>query len=182
MPAPDPLAKLKALTKSQTGADPFFSDSEEDIVKKLLGILSRVPAGERLLAEAQQHGIGVRILKTQAAFSYSPESNIVYLGMPGGQTNPKSAMLINLSMGLTEAIQEHTGMPRPPLNMPHAQLSQIHIEKQIDIMERMCEIAYQLVNTLGLREILDELTKMGHIDLYTAYEEDLHKKAEGEGV
>ncbi len=169
----DPLAKLKALTKSSGGDNSFAHESEADVIRRLLGIFTRVPTGQRLMDMANQYGIAIKLMKGQNDFSFSPDTKTVYLGLPAGQTAPKARMLLHLAMGLQEAEQEFTGMPRPTLTMPREQFAQIHVEKQRAIFYTMCEVAHQLVNQLGLREILDELLKMGHIDLYEAYEEDL---------
>lgn len=170
----DPLAKLKALTKSTAGEATFAHESEEEVLRRLLGVFARVPTGQALLDGAKAHGIGIKLLKGQSEFSYSPDSNIVYLGLPAGQAAPRARMLLHLAMGLKEAEQQFTGLPRPnPQGMTPDQFAEIHVQKQKLILFSMIYFAHELVTQLGLREILDELTKMGHINLYEAYEEDL---------
>lgn len=173
MPAGDPLAKLKALTKSQSGDASFQHESEEDVIRRLTGILGRVPRGKYLLDSAERHGTQIKLLKGKNEFTYSPETNTLWLGLPGGQNMPKARMLLFLTMGLREAHQEFEGAPRPPVNMPAAQFGEIHHQKQTDILLELIKVTHELVNQLGLREILDELKKLGHYNIYEAYEEDL---------
>ena len=116
----DPLAKLKALTKSSGGDNSFVHESEADVLRRLLGIFTRVPAGRALMDMANQYGIAIKLLKGQNNFSFSPESKTVYLGLPASQTAPKARMLLHLAMGLQEAEQEFIGLPRPPITMPAA--------------------------------------------------------------
>ena len=118
MSAVDPLAKLKALTKTETGSSTFQHESEEDVLRRLTGIMSRVPRGQALLDDAERHGVKIKLLKGKNDFSYSPETNTVWVGLPGGQTMPKARMLLHLSMGLKEAVQEHEGVPRPHPDLP----------------------------------------------------------------
>lgn len=181
MSAPDPLAKLRALTKTTSGETPFQHESETDVLRRLTAIFTRIPAGQTLIDMANRHGIEIKLLKGRNDFSFSPDTKTVYLGLPAGQSLPRARMLLHLAMGLAEAEQEFIGMPRPSLNMPKEQFAQIHVEKQRGILFYMCVVAHELVNQLGLREILDELTKMGHINLYKAYEEDL-RDAQEKGV
>lgn len=173
MPDHDPLAKLKALTKSSSGDAPFQHESEEDVLRKLTSIFGKTETGAHLLQAAHNHGTQIRILKGQGDFSFSPESNIVYLGLPAGQSAPKARMLLYMAMGLEEARQEYEGIPRPPMHTPVAQQTEINIQKQTDIHFQMCAVAHELIQNLGLREILDEIEKMGNTGLYEAYLEDL---------
>lgn len=175
MPGVDPLAKLKALTKTEAGPSTFQHESEEDVLRRLTGIFARVPAGKALFDDATRHGVQIKLLKGKNDFSYSPETDTVWLGLPGGQTMPKARMLIHLFMGLKEGVQEHEGVPRPDIRLPEDQFVAIHVEKQHDILLAMVEFAHELITQLGLREILDELRKMGHIKLYEAYVEELQR-------
>lgn len=173
MPDHDPLAKLKALTKSSSGAVPFEHETEDEVLRKLTSILAKTETGNRLLQAAHGHGTQIRILKGRGDFSFAPESNIVYIGMPAGQSAPKARMLLYMAMGLEEARQEYEGIPRPPVMAPTAQKAEINIQKQTDIHFQMCAVAHELIQNLGLREILDEIAKMGNTDLYEAYLEEL---------
>ncbi len=175
MSAPDPLAKLKALSKSSDSNSPFRHETEDAILKKLLDILMRVPTGKELVDKSLKNGTKIKILKGQTEFTFSPETNTLFIGLPAGQTSPKSRMLLYLAMGLEEARQEYEGIKRPNANLPNDQFSRLHMEKQESILYIMCLISYELIKSLGLREILDELAKMGHTKLYKAFELDINE-------
>ena len=63
----DPLAKLKALTKSSGGDNSFAHESEADVIRRLLGIFTRVPTGQRLMDMANQYGIAIKLMKGTVA-------------------------------------------------------------------------------------------------------------------
>lgn len=173
MPALDPLAKLKALTKTESGASTFAHESEDEVLRQLLGVFAKVPTGKELVDKSKEYNIAIKLLKGKNDFSYSPETNTVFLGLPAGQTAPKARMLLHLAMGLEEARQEFEGLPRPDTSYAKQHFIQINMEKQRHILFNLCKIAEELENSLGLREVVDELDKMGHTEFYKAYLEDL---------
>lgn len=175
MPGLDPLAKLKALAKSETGADPFTHEGEDAILRQLLSVFIQTPTGKELVDKSKLHQTGIKLLKGRNDFSYSPESNTVYLGIPPIQSGAKARMLLFLAMGLEEARQEFEGMPNPRLPINTEGVFQIHTQKQEDILFVMCHFAYECINSLGLREILDEVEKIGHIGVYKAFEQDVRE-------
>lgn len=173
MSAPDPLAKLRALSKSETGTSPFSHDSEDEILRQLFGVFVQTPTGKDLVDKSKINGTTVKLLKTGNNFSYSVESNTLYLGIPPVQSGAKARMIIHLAMGLEEARQQFEGMPRPDVSVGRDQFALIHEQKQHAMLLTMCQVAYECINSLGLREILDELQKLGHIELYEAFEKEL---------
>jgi hypothetical protein len=173
MSVPDPLAKLRALSKSETGTSPFAHDNEDEILRQLLGVFTQVPTGQELVDKSKSHGTKIKLLKGRNDFSFSPESNTVYVGIPPVQSGAKAQMIIHLAMGLEESRQQFEGMPRPDVAVGRDQFALIHEQKQHAMLLKMCQAAYECINSLGLREMLDELKKLGHIELYEAYEKEL---------
>lgn len=174
-PVLDPLAKLKVLSKSSDNNDPFRHESEDAILSKLLDIFTRVPTGKELVDKSKEYGTTIKILKGQNDFSFSPDTNTVFIGLPAGQSSPKARMLIYLAMGLEEARQEYEGLPRPNVSDGKQRFTETHMQKQEDILFKMCIVSYEMIKSLGLREIIDELTKMGHNDLYELYDTEVNE-------
>lgn len=167
MKASEPQGKPQGMLKHHP--------NEEAILKAITGLMASSATGKELLDYADNNEIKITLLGMKQEVSYVPSDNTIYLSWPAQDMKGSPRLIIHLTKAIREAIQDVTpGLERPEFNWPQQNHVERTIERDKDQLWHVCAVAHQLIEKHNIIEILDEIEKMGYIDLYKAYKEDLN--------
>lgn len=177
------LTEPKAAPNTTNRAD-FTHPNSDALIAAATQVLALCATGQMLLDFADHAGIKMVVLSNQTEGGYSPNGKVAYINVPAGQEAGNAAIIIQLTGALREAMQEEIDeLKRPLLEWPEHDFAQRHVDRDRDRLFYVCSVAYELINEQKMREIFDEMSKIGYINLLEAYgkdQEELKSNASGE--
>lgn len=163
-PKPKPVAQRASLKHPNS----------DQIVAAASAAIARSTTGKMLLDYADGAGITITALTNQSEGGYSPDGKQVFIGIPAGQEQGNVNAIIQLVSGLREAMQEDLDeLKRPPLDWPEQHYGQRFVDRDRDALWHVCAVAHDLIYEYNMRELFDEMTRIGYHELLEAYGKDL---------
>ena len=165
-PKPKPVAQRNSL----------IHPNSDKIIAAACHALELSTTGKMLLDYAKGADIRMLALSTQTEAGYSPDGQQVYIGVPAGQEMGNAAVIIQLVSGLREAMQEDMDeLKRPSFEWDRHQFAQRHVDRGRDKRYHICAVAHDLITQHKMRELFDEMTRIGYDEILEAYGKDLEE-------
>lgn len=150
--------------------------NSDHIVERATQIMLRSYTGQKLMDFANDAQLQMVVLANRAESGYAPEGKTIYLNVPAAQDIGSAAIIIQLTAALREAMQEEIDeLKRPSFEWTKQQFSQRHVDRGRDKRFYICAVAHELVYEHNMRELFDEMAKIGYDVLLEAYGKDLQE-------
>ncbi len=172
----DLIAKLNSALKakpSEGTTASFRHENEAAILDAAVKLLAKSETGRDLLNFARDKNISIHVLRNKQDFGYLPEQSVVYISCPANQQMPTTRAVIRLAGGLRDAMQDiEPELQRPNVKAGKERYVRAKLDKAADIALWQTAISYEINESTGLLEILDELFTLGYRTLYEGYKAD----------
>jgi hypothetical protein len=132
-------------------------------------LLKKSKTGKELLNFARDHNIKVDIIKGPKITRYMASATQGILTLPAVQAESNPRIVLEYAALLREGEQEASGFSCPDKDENPIEYVNMAHSKNLDIVLTMCEIAYELNERLKYKEFLDELSALGHNDVYREF-------------
>ena len=164
----DKLSESFSSGKGKEGVATYRHPDEGALLQNAQALLQQSGTGAELLAFSEQNQVEVRLIKNKSASGYIPQSKVVYIGAPVTGVLTPSMLALLIAGGIREAQQELKGFMPPDETKDLQQHLTINHAKRADVLYYQCAVAYEINESAGNKEILDEMRKIGHglIDIY----------------
>ncbi len=142
----------------------------EAIIEGAKEILGESETGRKLISVQTHHNIPIQIVKGVGASGFNPQSGVIYI-----QVTPKTKLAtpeitLELVKALREADQELIGFTAPDPQKDLMEYATVMHSKTLDAIVYICTVVKELTNSSHYSVLLDTLEKLGHINVYKAYE------------
>ncbi len=178
----DLIAKLNKALKPKGSSGPqgtFRHENEAEILTAAKKLLAKSHFGRELLKYAEEKPLEIHVLRNKQDFGYLPENSAIYISCPAGQAIPPASAVIHLAGAIRQAYQELDGnMPAPNVQMGRDRFARQVADKKKDFTIFQAAVVYEIFQSTGLLEIVDEFDRMGYRSLYEAYALDMGKSQE----
>ncbi len=153
----------------KTGMEAYDHQNADKIIEKTKDILGKSKTGHRLLTVAREYGIKFSVINNKNISAFPKDTHNIVITAPADMTEPSLDMVLDMGVAIRDAEQDLLGFGVPDESGNPVEIATaIHV-KEMDKLSNCCAIAYELINDAGITKILDEIKKMGHIDVYRAY-------------
>lgn len=147
----------------------YLHPNSEEIMAGIREVLQGSSTGMHLLKVTDLGGIPVNFVKGSDEPTYIPETKHIYVHVPGRMKTPKARQVLDLINALRSAEQEMLGMTAPDKNTDFLGYASMMHAKNLDCIVHMCKVVNELTNSSYFPVLLDEIEKLGHLNIYKTY-------------
>ena len=148
----------------------------DKIIEEAREVIALSETGRTLLKVIDHHRIPIQIIKGMGASGFNPQARVIYLQMGGKVKESNPDIILQLIRGLRQADQELIGFTAPDPTKDLIKYATAMHAKALDSIVYMCRVVKELTDSEYFEILLDEIRKLGHINVYKAFDRDATKE------
>lgn len=144
----------------------------EKIIEEAKEIIRQSETGQSLLRAQNHHNIPIHVIKGNGPSGFNPQARVIYVQIGGKVTTAEPKAILDLIRGLREADQDLIGFKAPDPAKDIMEYATVMHSKALDAIVYICKVLKELTNSSSFPVLLDEMEKIGHINVYNAFVKD----------
>ncbi len=139
------------------------------IIEEAIDVIKESETGAHLTKINTVHNIPIHVIKGMGASGFNPQAKVIYLQVSGKTDQASPNIILELVKGLREADQHLIGYIAPDPTKDITEYAATMHAKALDSIIYVCRVLKELTNSSYFSVLIDEMKKLGHHSLYTAY-------------
>lgn len=153
--------KVNQIPYGHPNANTIIAAAREVLVQSELGVV--------LVQVWDKFQIPVHVIKGSGEPGFSPQTNTIYMRVPGNVTSATPEFVLGLIKALREADLEYSGYKTPDPSHDISAFAAFMHARNLETITCICKFVKELTNSSYFTVLLDTLPKLGLNEVYKAY-------------